>query len=251
MISNIFFTTLYQPIYNSLVFLVSFMPFYDIGLAVVLLTLVVKFILFPLAHKTTKTQASIKVFEPEVQRLKEEYKEDKQEQSRKIMELYKKHGVNPFSGCLLFLVQFPIIIALYWVFWKGLENGINTEQLYSFVIAPAKISTDFLGLIDISGRSFFLAALAGISQYFQIKLSMPSTLPKKEGAPASFKEDFKRSFQLQMRYGLPVFVFFIAYTISAVIALYWLTSNLFSIVHELFVKRKVTQLLSNKEEGVV
>lgn len=245
MISDLFFTILYQPIYNSLVFLVAFMPFHDIGLAVVIVTLFVKFVLFPLTHKTTKTQASIKIIEPEINKIKEEYKDDKQEQSKKVMELYKQHGINPFSGCVLFLIQFPIIIALYWVFWKGLEGGINPEQLYGFVSIPQNISTSFLGIIDISDKSIFLAALAGISQYFQMKLSLPPTPKKEVGEKPSFKDDFKKSFNLQMRYGLPVLVFFIAYTISAVIALYWLTANLFSISHELLVKRKA-QKQANK-----
>lgn len=251
MISDIFFTILYQPLYNGLVFLISIVPFNDIGLAVVILTLLVKFLLFPLTHKTTKTQAHMKTIEPEMKKIKEENKEDKQEQSRKIMELYKKHGINPFSGCFLFLIQLPIIIALYWVFWKGLINGINAEQLYSFITIPSKISMNFLGILDVSEKSFLLAGIASVSQYFQMRLAIPPVKKEeKENKERTLGDDFKKSFSLQMRYGLPIFVFFIAYSISAIVALYWATSNLFSIAHEVFVKRKIKTITeeSSSEE---
>ena len=239
MISDIFFTILYQPLYNGLVFLISVMPFGDVGVAIVLLTIVVKLILFPLTHKTTKTQARMRTIEPEMKEIKEKHKDDKQEQSRKIMELYKKHGINPFSGCLLFLIQLPIIIALYWVFWKGLVDGVKIEDLYSFVSSPLQISTDFLGVLDISGKSMLLALLAGVSQFYQLKLALPPLKKREESeGPPTMKDDFARSFNLQMRYGLPIFVVFISYTISAMVALYWVTSNVFSLVHELLVKRK-------------
>lgn len=248
MISDLFFSILYQPLYNGLVFLSVAIPFGGVGLSVVLLTLGVKFLLFPLTHKSTKTQAYIKKLEPEIKKVKELYKDDKQQQSRKIIELYNKHGINPFSGCMLFIVQLPIIIALYWVFWKGLANGINEEQLYSFVTAPENFSMTFFGY-DIGGKSIILALLAGVTQFYQMKLAVPP-IPKRDptqGKP-SLKDDFARSFNLQMRYGLPVFVVFISYTISAAIALYWVTSNLFSIGHELLVKRKANTLMGSQGE---
>lgn len=248
MISDFFFVTLYQPIYNALIFLVTVVPYADVGIAVVVLTLLVKVLLFPLTHKSTKAQAEIRRIQPEMEKIKETHKNDRQEQSRKMIELYQKHGINPFSGCLLFLVQFPIIIALYWVFWRGLEGGVvNAEQLYSFVTAPVEISMNFLGILDISGRSVLLALLAAISQYYQMKLAMPPLPPRKEGELPSLKADFAKSFNLQMRYGLPIIVFFVAYTISAVIALYWFVSNIFTIGHELFVKRKAEELLAEDD----
>jgi len=252
MIADIFNIALYQPIYNGLVFLISVLPFGDVGLAVVVLTIVVKFIIFPFTHKSVKAQRRMKEIEPEVKKVKEEFKNDKQQQSKKVMELYQKHGVSPFSGCLLLLIQIPVIFALYWVFWKGLTNGLDESTLYTFVAMPEKINMHFLGLIDISGKSLILAFLAGVTQYFQIRLSFPFAKgssdsekdPGKSGVP-SFKDEFAKSFRLQMKYGFPLVVFFIAYTISAAVALYWATSNIFSILHELWVRHQAKKITSS------
>ena len=249
MISSIFNTLFYEPLYNGLIFLISIIPGADVGIAIVVLTVTVKFLVLPLSHKSVKSQAKIRNIEPEVKEVKEKYKKDKQEQARKVMELYKKHGVNPFSGCFLLLVQLPIILALYWVFFKGLGN-FNTEILYSFVKLPAVINTKFLGIIDIMGKSLPLAVLAGITQYYQMKLSMPPKLTNNENKNSgemSFKDEFAKNMSIQMRYVLPGFVFFIAYTISAAVALYWVVNNLFSIVHELIVRRKVKEIINQSE----
>lgn len=243
MIGNIFNAVLYQPLLNGLIFLVSVVPYGDIGLAVIILTLFVKVVLFPFSHKSIKTQRQMKEVEPEVKKIKEKYSKDKQEQARKVMELYQQHKLNPFSGCLFFIIQMPLIIALYWVFWKGLSNGVDVKLLYSFVPAPESVNFNFLGFIDMMGKSYFLAALAGISQYFQLQLSLPPTPPTKESG-GSFKDEFARNFAFQMKYMFPVFVFFISYTISAPVALYWAVSNIFMIVHELIVRHKANKIIT-------
>src|SRR3990172_11473486 len=145
-----FNTFFYEPLYNGLVFLISVMPGTDVGLAVIVLTLLVKIIILPLSHKSVASQAKMRSIEPEMKRVKERHK-DKQEQARQVMDLYKKHGVNPFSGCFLMLVQLPIIFALYWVFFKGLANNIDQTILYSFVVAPEQITCQG-GAIDLNGQ---------------------------------------------------------------------------------------------------
>lgn len=233
--SGIFSTFFYQPIYNGLVFLISAIPGGNVGVAIILLTIGVRTILFPLSHKSVVSQAKMRAIAPHIEKLKEKHKDDKQEQARKTMELYKEHGINPFSGCLFVLIQLPVIFALYFVFFKGLPS-LNADILYSFVHHPEAMSMVFLG-ITLSSKSFILAAIAAITQYFQIKLSMPEVAPLKEGATPSFKDDFSRSLNTQMRFMLPIIVFGVSYSISAAIALYWTTSNLFSIAQELYVKR--------------
>ncbi len=240
--SGIFFTSFYQPLYNALVFLINTVPGGNVGVAIVLLTVGVRGVLLPFSHKSVVSQAKMRAIAPHVEKLKEKHKNNKQEQARKMMELYKEHGVNPFSGCLLLLIQLPVIFALYFVFFKGLPN-LNTEILYSFVTAPATMSMVFLGVI-LSKKSIIFALLAAITQYYQIKLSIPALAPAEKGAKPSFKDDFARSFNMQMRYMLPVIVFGVSYSISAAVALYWTASNLFSIAHELYVKRKAEKLVA-------
>ncbi|MEX0917399.1 MAG: YidC/Oxa1 family membrane protein insertase [Candidatus Paceibacterota bacterium] len=238
---ELFHLLLFDPLYNALVFILNIHPLIDAGIAVVLLTIAVKFILLPLSVKAIRTQLLMRKLEEPLKAIREEYK-DKKEQAKKIMALYKEKGVNPFSSILLLFIQLPIIFALYWVFFKGGLPDINMDLLYSFIRAPSSVDMEFLGLVDVSQRSIVLALLAGVSQFFQAKLSLP--LPPEKTKEPSFKNDLARSFHLQMRYVLPVIVAVIAYTISAAVALYWTTSNLFAIGQELLIKRR----LEKKEE---
>lgn len=242
MFSLIWSTVFFNPIYNGLIFLIGVVPFADVGIAVILLTVFVKLVLFPFSLKMVKTQLAVKQLEPEITKLKETHKNDKQEQARKTMALYKKRGVNPFSGFLLILVQIPVIFALYWVFVRGGLPEINMDILYSFISEPDKINMNFIGLIDVSAKSALLALFAGATQYFQIKFSLPPM--KARTNKASLKDDLARSFHIQMRYVMPIIVFAVAYAISAAVALYWTTSNLFAIGQEIYVRKKI----KNKHE---
>ena len=241
--SGFFATVFYQPLYNTLVFILSVVPGANVGVSIIVLTVVVRTVLLPLSHKSVVSQAKMRTLAPHIEKLKEKHKDNKQEQARKTMELYKEHGINPFSGCLLVLIQLPIIFALYFVFFKGLPD-LKIEHLYSFVELPSAVSMMFLGIM-LSKKSIILALLAAVTQYYQIKLSIPPLAPAAKDAKPSFKDDFARSFNIQMRYMLPVIVFGISYTISAAVALYWATSNLFSIGHELYVKRKAEEITKN------
>lgn len=243
-----FNTFLYQPIYNILVFLVDILPGGDVGLAIILLTIFVKIILLPLAHKSTKTQAKMREIDPRLKELKEKHKDNREKQARAIMDLYKEQGINPFSGILLLLIQLPIIFALYYVFWKGLP--FDPSIIYSFISNPDTVNFNFLGFINLQEKSFILAFLAAVTQYFQIDLSLPKPQPKKEERDKkskgvqkeSFQEEFARNMSTQMRYVFPVMVFFISYAISSAIALYWAVSNLFTIGHELWVRRRAAAI---------
>src|SRR5690242_4280765 len=196
----LFTILLVEPLYNALVFLTDILTGYDIGWAVVILTLVVRFILFPLYHKSSKTQSKIKTIEPELKKLQEKYKDDKQEQSRQIMALYKEHGINPFSSFVLLLVQLPIIFALFYVFSRGFK--LDLDILYSFIPTPDSIGTHFLGFFNISESSWFLAVIVGVTQFFQMKLALPP-LPN-QNTTNDFKTDLARTMQTQMRYVMPV-----------------------------------------------
>ncbi len=237
MISNLFHVGLYQPLYNGLIFLVNYTPWADAGVAIVVFTLLVKLVLFPLSKKAVVTQIKMKKLEPELNALKEKYKDDTQEQGRHILAFYKKNSINPFSSFFLVLIQFPILLALYRVFLRSGLPSVDMTLLYSFMHAPGHISMTFLGLIDIASKNIFLALLAGITTYFQISLSVPSLPPKPSHEEASFKDDFARSMNMQMKYFFPIITFFIAYNFFGAIALYLITSNLFTIGQELYVRK--------------
>ncbi|KKT75269.1 MAG: Preprotein translocase subunit YidC [Parcubacteria group bacterium GW2011_GWB1_44_7] len=235
--ASFFHTIIFEPLYNGLVFLIHITPFADVGIAVIIFTCIVKLLLFPLSKKAVKTQMAMKAIEPETEKIKNQFKNNREELARQTMALYKKHQVNPFSSFAVILIQIPIILGLYYVFFKGGLPTINTDWLYSFVAAPDKVNMIFLGLLDISKKSIFLALLAGVSQFFQAKLAMPPIKPR--GAEPDFKADLARSMGLQMRYIFPIVVVFIAYSISGAIALYWTTSNIFAIGQELIIRRQL------------
>jgi YidC/Oxa1 family membrane protein insertase len=239
MFSKFWHTFFYDPIYNGLVFILDILPSADVGIAIILITVVVKLVLFPISVKAVRTQIVMKQIEPELNAIKKKYEKNKQEQAQKMMQLYKDKEINPFSGILLLFIQLPVIFALYWIFFKGGLPEVNVDILYSFVGIPALTSESmmFLGIVDMAGKSLFFAVGAGLTQYYQLKLSMPPMQDRKKDA--SMKEDFARSFQLQMRYMMPVLITLFAYFISAAIALYWLTSNLFTIGQEMVIRKKV------------
>ena len=243
MLSNIWDLVLYKPLLNALAFLVSVVPGGDIGVAVIVLTLVVKIALFPLSQRSIESQAKMNELAPELKKIKDSGV-SKEEQAKLTFELYKTHKTNPFSGCLLVLIQLPIIFALYYVFLKGLS--FDSNLLYSFIHIPEKISMDFLGIFDINAKHLVvLAIIAGISQYLQAYF-MPKPIVNDTAKKGSFQENFGKSMQTQMKYVFPFVVAFIAYSVSGAIALYWITSNVFAIGQQIYAKKKNQKIVLSK-----
>lgn len=226
-------TLFYVPLYNGLIFLISLLPGASVGVAVILFTCVVKTALFPLSYRATKFQFEMKTHEAELNGIKERFKKDKQAQGKATLDFYREKGINPFAGILPLFIQIPIVIALYYVFFQGGLPNIDLPLLYSFIPTPQP-DMIFFG-IDIGGKSIILAFLAGITQYLQSHFAMPA--PAKRSATPSFQEDLARGMHFQMKYFLPVFIGFVAYQVSGAIALYFITSNLFTVGQEFYIRR--------------
>jgi YidC/Oxa1 family membrane protein insertase len=226
-----FHTIFYVPLYNALIFLTNSFGG-SLGLAVIGLTLVVKLILSPLSHKSIVSQIEQKKLQPLIEDLKKKYP-DQKEQSAKMMELYKEHKTNPFAGCLLILLQLPVIIALYRVFLSGAV--VNPADLYSFVHAPETIHTMFLG-INMAAKSIILAILAGVSQFLQMHLSpsmQSSSTPI--AADADMQTKMAGSMTKSMKYTMPIMIAVFGYAVPGAVALYWIVSNICMIAQERFV----------------
>lgn len=241
MFSFIWHTFFFNPIYNSLVFFIDVVPGGDIGIAIILTVILVKLVLLPVSLKAARTQFLMNEMEPKMKEIKEEFKDNREEQARRTLELFQENKVNPFSSIILLFIQIPIVIALYFAVSRG--GGvhlpdINTAVLYSFVPTPETVSMYFLGMMDIAAKSVTLALLAAVTQYLHTHLSMPKLAPRDPNVEPSFKDDFNRSLQLQMRYMMPIIIFIAAYSISAAIALYFTISNLMSIAQEYVVRHK-------------
>lgn len=233
-IINIFNQVLYYPLFNSLIWLYSNVSFNDLGIAIIILTVLIRFILYPLSKKAIQSQKAMSALQPKIKEIQKKYK-NKEEQAKQMMILYKGNKVNPMAGCLPILVQFPILIALYRVFFTGL-NPEKLDGLYSFVQRPESLNFIFLGIVDLSARSVVLAVIAGILQFIQAKMIMPKkTSGKKQGMKIG-NMDFSSLMGQQMTYFMPLITVFIALSLPAALPLYWIVITLFGIVQQYFTK---------------
>ncbi len=228
-------TLIFNPLYNGLIGLIDLFPWMDAGIAVIVFTIIVRLILFPLSKKAIVTQVRMKEIQPEIDQLRETMKNDREGQAMKMMQLYKDKKISPFSSFLVILIQLPIIFALYSIFIKSGLPIVNQALLYSFVSVPA-INMHFLNLVDIGQKSIILALLAAVAQYLQLHYSLAATpLSTKKGTNP--QQDMAQSLTRSMKYIFPVMIFLFSYNVSAVIALYWTVSSLFTLGQELVVRR--------------
>lgn len=231
-----FNTLFYAPIYNVLVWFIDIIPTHDAGIALIIVTILVSILLFSVSKKAIKTQIGLKEIEPEIKKIRETVK-DQAEQARQTLALYRKHGVNPFSMILLILIQFPVLIALYYMFFYGLPV-IHTELLYSFVENPPMVNMNFIGLVDLSHKSIVLAVIAGVTQYILAHIMSKRTKTVPTGQKRTMQEEFAHSMQIQMKYFLPVIIGLISLGLPSALPLYWSVRNLFSAGQELVVMRE-------------
>lgn len=233
MISSLFHTVIYVPLYNGLVFLVGVIPAHDVGLAVIALTLVVRIIIYPISRRAVLSQIAMKKLAPEIEELKKKYKKNSPEQNAAVWAHYREHGVHPLAGIGLVLIQLPVLFGLYWVFLRGGFPGIDTSVLYSFVPVPSVVDMEFLGFIDMGAKhNILLALLVAATQFVYTRLSMGPRQAKAANIEASLSEDMARSFEAQARYVFPLMFGAISFFVAAAAPLYWLTSNLFMIGQE-------------------
>lgn len=227
-----FYIILYRPLFNFLVLLYKYIPGQDFGFSVIILTILIKILLYPLGMRAIKSQKALSELQPKIKKIQEKYKNDKQKQTFEILALYKKAKINPFSGLLLVLIQFPILIALYRVFRYGLQPE-QMSHLYSFVSVSLPINPQFLGIIDLTKPFWLFAVLAGFLQFVATKMLMP-----KEKKNQKKKSEISELFQKQMQYFLPLFTVIILLKLPSVLGLYWITTTVFSIVQQYLVLKK-------------
>ena len=237
MISTFFNAVFYDPIYNTLVALVALIPGGDVGIAVILLTIVIRLILLPFSLSAARTQRSMKVLEPKIKALKEKHKGDKEKEALETLSLYREEKVNPFASILTVFIQIPVLLALYWVFYYEPFSTINTARLYALTPTPHFTSLEFLGVISVAGKSMVLAVLAGVTQFLQAHMALSGTM--KPSDTKSMQNDFQRVMGLQLKYVFPFLIGAISYTTSGAIALYFITTNLAGSLQELYVRRTI------------
>lgn len=237
MISAFFHAVFYNPIYNALVILVDLIPGGDVGVAVILLTILIRLLLLPFSLSAARTQSAMKTLEPKIKEVKEKYKENKEQEALETLALYREAKINPFASIIMVFIQIPVLLALYWVFYYEPFSTINLTRLYSLTPTPTLISLEFLGIISVAGKSILLAFLAGLSQFLQAHSALSGTMkPSKE---KGMQADFQRVMGVQLKYVFPFLIAAISYTTSGAIALYFITTNLVGTLQEHYVRRAI------------
>lgn len=209
-----------QPILHSLTFLYTYLPGPDFGVAVIVLTLLLRLILYPLSAKAFESQKAQVRIQSKVREIQEQYKGRKDELSRKLLELYRAEKINPFAAILPLLPQLLVLLSLY----RVLNNGLGEGQL-------SLIDPSFFGIVDLSEKFWPFAIAAGISQFIQGKQMLP--LQQKAGV-----KDMSQNIQTKMVYAFPLLTVVFALQFPAALSLYWTTSNIFSIAQQWHLMKK-------------
>ncbi|MFH0840758.1 MAG: YidC/Oxa1 family membrane protein insertase [bacterium] len=231
----LFHTFFYNPILNLLVYIYNHVPGADIGIAIVVLTVIIKLVLYPLSKRALVSQKAMQNIQPKLEELKEKFKDNKEALSKAMMELYKKEKVNPFSSCLPLLIQLPFFWAVFRVFRDEL-GGKPLEGLYSFVSNPGVLDAMAFGIVDFSKSNLPLAILAGVAQFLQAKLMpKPKTSAKKGSKEASMANIMGK----QMMYFMPVVTVFICMSLPSGLAFYWFLTTVLTIFQQLYLFKKV------------
>ncbi len=210
-------------ILNVLQWLYNTIACHNLFAAIVLLTVAVRVVLLPLFIKSSKDQLIMKKISPELERIKKEHKNDKERQARELMNVYREHKLNPFSGILVLIIQLPIFIVLFRIFRDSALLG----ELFND-------GSMFLG-IALTEPSIVVSALAAVAQYVNGKM----TLVGGSGPGQRFSKMFV--------YMMPLLTILILTSLPAALGVYWTASTVFSIVQTLVIKRKLAYSDALKE----
>jgi YidC/Oxa1 family membrane protein insertase len=246
--SFLFHTVIYQPIYNLLVMIYNIIP--DFGIAIIISTVLIKFLLIPLSKKQIESQKKMQELQPKIKEIQIKYKNNKEQQSRAMMEMYKETKTNPFSGCLPMIIQLVFLIAIYRVLFNISTAGLVVEKLdlYSFVANPGQINKMFVGIVDLAAAIDFsninissaphiiLVILAAGAQFIQTRMLMKKQPVKVKNN--NDEPDFSEIMTKQMLFLGPLLTLFIGIKFPAGLALYWLVSTVFMITQQVYMEKK-------------
>jgi len=195
------------------------------GVAIILLTVLIRAALWPLQKKTIDAQKKMKELQPQIAEINKKYKDDRQKRGMETMRLYRENKANPASSCLPLLIQLPILWAVFRVFRDGFK--IETlNKLYSFIAKPEVIDKFLLNIhyFDLSQPNIVLTVLTAAVQFWQTK--MLSTTKPAIGSPGAKDEGMQAILNKQMIYMMPVITLIIGLRLPSGLMLYWLISTL-------------------------
>lgn len=229
----------YQPLYNGLILIYNFLPGRDLGISIILLTILIRFALYPLNNLSIRSQKVLQEIQPKIKQTQKDFANNKEQQAKELLKLYKEHKVNPFSSCLPLLIQLPFLIALFSVFKTGITDAAFAD-LYSFIGHPDALNTISFGFLDIAKANPVLTIAAAGLQFWQTRMLMHSKVPhpKSDGKDEGKDEAFAATMNKQMMYIAPVMTLFIGWGLPSGLMLYWTVSTIFSIIQQYIVFRR-------------
>lgn len=239
--TKLFRTFISAPFLNFLIFIASITPGHNLGIAIIVLTIVVKLLLYIPTQHALEGQKKMQILQPKLEELKRKYPNDPKKQQEETMKLWKEHQINPLSSCLPTLVQFPVLIGLLYVIRDESHLELSRHLIYPFYQHLSwQFGTNFLGLELLKPNFYIMPVLLVVLQYLQMKLAFDIADKKKAKADDAGKQQLSTS-QVQqkvMLYGLPLMIGFFALQFPAAVALYWGVSTLFGIGQQIIVNRE-------------
>ena len=244
--TQIFRTFITKPFLNFLIFIASLLPDHSLGIAIIILTIVVKLVLFFPTQHALQGQKEMQKLQPKLDELKKKYGDDPKKMQEETMKLWKEHKVNPFQSCLPMLVQFPVLIGLFYVIRDGSVLALSQHLIYGFYSHLSwTFGTQFLWLDLLKPDIYVMPAALVILQFLQMKLTFTLNERKKAkekvvdvGEKKKEPMSPQKMQQNVMLYGLPIMIGVFPFQFPAAVSLYWGISTLFGIGQQLVVNRK-------------
>lgn len=230
-----------KPIYNIVVFFLDVIPGHDIGIAIILTTILVKLILLKPNINSQKSNYLMREAQAEIDGLKNKYKSDNKKIAEETMLLYKEKKIKPFSSILVLIIQIPVFFALYYVFRDGVS--LKTNLLYSFNHFPEYVKSLAFGFLDLSKKHWLVGVFTAITMFIFSK-RQADTFKKISGKskpanPNSFQASFAKNLQTQMVYFLPIISGISAAVLPSVIGVYWIANNILNILQDIYIQKKL------------
>jgi YidC/Oxa1 family membrane protein insertase len=268
-----FETLVTRPVFNLLTFIYGILPGHNLGFAIIVFTLVIRFLLWPLLKKQLYNAKVMRQLQPEMKRIKAETKGNKQKEAELTMQLYKERGINPFGSIGTAILQLPILFALYHGITKIVEDPSSIVTFsYDFVknlpwmqelaLDISKLDMTLFGFLDLTRKplgdgiywpGMIVVLLSAVVQYYASKMLMVTDeearglrqiLRDAGSGKEADQGEVNAAVMRMMRYIIPVFIFITSVNFAAALGLYWFVSGLIQYLQQAYVLRQDKQELT-------
>ncbi len=235
-------TFLYTPFLNALVGMIVLLPNHSLGIAVILITVIIRTLLLIPSNRAMRAQQAMQRVQPELEILKKKYANDQTRLAQETMLVWQKHKVHPLSSCLPLLIQIPILIALFNSFQTGLHPD-RQQLLYPFLsdFSLASVNTHFLGMDLLQRNVIILPIIVAGLQFIQMQMMAP-----KKGSTTAIPDEMAQANSM-MKYIMPVMIGVFTAQVPAAIGIYWGASTFYGIIQQAMVNKTAT-IVNDPEE---